>query len=73
MKNFLIIAKFLYTISEKDRVMTCLIRKLMLITILMSLLLPVTLVYGEERKSTGSNIVLTPADQMILEAIDKDQ
>jgi uncharacterized membrane protein YgaE (UPF0421/DUF939 family) len=43
--------------------------KLILITIFIALLFPLALVHGEEGKNTGSNIVLTPADQMILDAI----
>jgi len=45
--------------------------KLILILILMFLLLPLALAHGEEGKDVGSNIVLTPADQMILDAIDR--
>ena len=45
--------------------------KLILIPILMFLLLPLALAHGEEGKNVGSNIVLTPADQMILDAIDR--
>ncbi|MEA3360977.1 MAG: hypothetical protein U9R17_16450, partial [Thermodesulfobacteriota bacterium] len=45
--------------------------KLTLIPILMVLLLPLALAHGEEGKDSGTNIVLTPADQMILDAIDK--
>ena len=38
----------------------------------MFLLLPLALAHGEEGKyTTGINIVLTPADQMILDAIDR--
>jgi len=46
-------------------------RKLILIPIFISLLFPLALAHSEEGKSAGSNIVLTPADQMILDAIDK--
>ncbi|MEA3359986.1 MAG: hypothetical protein U9R17_11365 [Thermodesulfobacteriota bacterium] len=46
-------------------------RKLILIPIFISLLLPLTLAHGEEGKDSGTNIVLTPADQMILDRIDK--
>ena len=49
----------------------CLTCKLILIPIFIALLFPLALVHGEEGKNTGSNIVLTPADQMILDAIDK--
>ena len=49
----------------------CVTHKLILIPILVSLLFPLTLAHAEEGKSAGSNIVLTPADQMILEAIDR--
>ena len=45
--------------------------KLILIPMLMLLLFPLALAHGEEGNSAGSNIVLTPADQMILDAIDK--
>jgi len=46
--------------------------KLIIIPILISLLLPLALAHGEEGKyTTGTNIVLTPADQMILDAIDR--
>ena len=46
--------------------------KLILIPILIFLLLPLALAHGEEGKyTTGINIVLTPADQMILDAIDR--
>jgi len=44
--------------------------KLILIPMLMLLLFPLALAHGEEGNSAGSNIVLTPADQMILDRID---
>ncbi|MEA3359962.1 MAG: hypothetical protein U9R17_11245 [Thermodesulfobacteriota bacterium] len=45
--------------------------KLILIPILISFLFPLALAHGEEGKHFGTNIVLTPADQMILDRIDK--
>jgi hypothetical protein len=45
--------------------------KLILIPILIFLLLPLALAHGEEGKDVGTNIVLTPADQMILDVIDR--
>jgi hypothetical protein len=48
----------------------CLKHKLMLLFIVISFLFPLALAHGEEGKNSGSNIVLSPADQIILDRID---
>ncbi len=47
-------------------------RSFLLIAILVSFSFPLAVAHGEEGKAVGGvNVVLTPADQMILKAIDK--